>query len=235
MIERLIILESGRIENAWVEETVSLLAGSAVVVHPTETVHGLGCRYDSSPALERISRLKGRDPGKPMIFLLPGSAWLENLCGEIPRLSRKLVGLYWPGPLTLVLRTAASARSRVPWLGETVAVRQCGHPFTARVLAELDLPIASTSLNLSGQPAPGDPLQSLEILKTRWESEPCLRPELAVIDRMGSTGKNSNKELPSTILAVEPNSAVRVIRRGACSLSEIFSKAGIDPAAVEYL
>ena len=231
MIERVIILEGAGFKSAWVEETVSLLERSAVVVHPTETIHGLGCRYDSNSCIERISRLKGRKSGKPMIFLVPGPSWLYKLCGEIPQQAYKLVGLFWPGPLTLVLKTAESARKKVPWLGETVAVRQCSHPFTAQVLAELDLPIASTSLNLSGQPIVGDPESSLEILAAGWKDEPQLRPALAVIDRKKS---NTENILPSTILAVESNGIVRVLRRGACPLGEIIDKAGIEPVAAEY-
>ena len=226
MIERLIILKGARIKKAWVEETVSLLQSSAVVVQPTETVHGLGCRYDSSTAIERIRSLKGRTPGKPMIFLIPGTGWLDNLCEEVPRTACKLIEHFWPGPLTLVLKAAESARKIVPGLGKTVAVRQCGHPFTAKVLAELDLPIISTSLNRSGQPLLNDPQRSLELLADVWKNESRLRPDLAVIDSI----KTSEKEaLPSTVLAVDSKGMLRIIRRGACPLSEIYSKTGIIP------
>jgi len=230
VIERVIILRSGRFKSSWVEETVRSLERSAVVVHPTETIHGLGCRYDSSSGLERISRLKRRRPDKPMIFLVPGTAWLENLCGEIPRLAARLAGLFWPGPLTLVLKTSDEARKKVPWLGETVAVRRCAHPFTARVLSELNLPIASTSLNFSGRPVEPDPERSLELLAPGWQEEPRLRPDLAVIDKRQVA---KEKTLPSTILAVKPKGEMRLIRRGACPLSEIFTRTGIEPTAVE--
>ena len=231
VIERVIILEGSKFKRAWVEETVSLLESSAVVVHPTETIHGLGCRYDSRSGIERISRLKGRESHKPMIFLVPGTSWLETLCGDIPQLAAKLIEIFWPGPLTLVLKTAESARKKIPWAGDTVAVRQCAHPFTAQVLAELDLPIASTSINRSGQPVEGEPVRSLELLAAGWKDEPQLRPDLAVIDKIKST---EEKNLPSTILAVEPKGVVRIIRQGACPLSEIISKSGIEPDMPEH-
>ncbi|MFC1614050.1 L-threonylcarbamoyladenylate synthase [Gemmatimonadota bacterium] len=230
MIERKIILKGAKYKSAWIEEAASLLERSAVVVHPTETVHGLGCRYDSSSGIERISRLKERPADKPMIFLVPESSWLDKLCEKVPETAYKLIEFFWPGPLTLILSTAQTARSNLAGLGETIAVRQCAHPFTAQVLEELKLPIVSTSLNRSGQPVQQDPQRSLDLLAATWKKEPSLCPELAVIDIM----KSKTQVLPSTILSVESNGTLSLIRQGACPLQEISNKAGIALSAIEH-
>jgi L-threonylcarbamoyladenylate synthase len=56
--------------------------------------------------------------------------------------------------LTIILRRAPVVPDMVTSGGETVAVRIPDHPVTQALLAALDAPLAATSANLSGQPAP---------------------------------------------------------------------------------
>ncbi|MEA2063739.1 MAG: L-threonylcarbamoyladenylate synthase [Gemmatimonadota bacterium] len=224
MNERVIRLgnECAEFSRSWVGEAASLLERATVVVHPTETVHGLGCRYDCRAAIERIAQLKGRkEPGR-MILLVPGPLWLDTLCNEVPDVARKLARHFWPGPLTLVLKTADSARRKVPWLGTTVALRQCGHPFTSRVVEKLGLPVVSTSFNLTGQQAEhSDPQRNLEILAEGWKKKGLALPELAVMDR-NISGQES---LPSTILAVRTGGPLLLLREGVIGVEEIKARA----------
>jgi L-threonylcarbamoyladenylate synthase len=140
-----------------VDRIVAHLRCGGLLGYPTETVYGLG--GEPSPAvIERIRRLKGRDEGKPLLLLLPGSVPMGESPlrwgFDPPEWARRLGDLFWPGPLTLVLR---DDEGRFP-LGIRssaggVAVRVSSHPYVERLMASWGGPLISTSANRGGEPA----------------------------------------------------------------------------------
>lgn len=187
------------------------------MVHPTETVHGFGCRADNPSALERIHRLKGRDPVKGFILLVPDRQSIGRFCPEPPSRALELAQNFWPGPLTIVFNTSPEARREYPWLGETVALRQTPHRFTSRVVKGLGLPMVSTSLNRSGHPAPDDPLRFLNGLDGVVE--------LAVIDPAlvsGSSGK------ASSVVAADADGRLEMLREGVLTAARIQALTGLE-------
>ncbi len=188
-----------------------------VLIHPTATVHGYGCRFDMSEPVERIRRYKGRDSGKPMIVLVPSASWLDRLCRRIPDEARILAGKFWPAGLTLVLQASRQFREQCCWPGATVALRQSAHPFTAALLDKLAIPLVSTSLGRSGEPVPIDSLEftrSLYLHSAQKRIEP---PELAVLDRK-LAGAN---HLPSTLVDASVAGRARLLRAGAVPAEKI--------------
>ncbi|MCE5271592.1 L-threonylcarbamoyladenylate synthase [bacterium] len=228
MVERFLLLEGDTFPSEWVALAAEKLEQGAVVVHPTETVHGFGCRWDSRAAHERIVRLKGREPGKAMLFLVPDTGWVERLAQGISPEAAALMQAFWPGPLTLVFNASGAAHERCPWLGETVALRRSPHPFTAKVVERLALPMVSTSLNRSGQPVPEDPVRFLtEVLPAELGDEPPKpRVELAVIESR-APGSGAGTGLPSSL--VRPLSGgFELLRSGAVSAEEISRRTGLE-------
>jgi L-threonylcarbamoyladenylate synthase len=120
VVKRFLFLDGGQFPVEWISLAAGALDGGSVVVHPTETVHGFGCRWDCREAAERIVRMKGRDPGKSMLFLVPDLNWVERLTTGLSPESIQMVEKFWPGPLTLVFQASESVRKECPWLGETV-------------------------------------------------------------------------------------------------------------------
>jgi tRNA A37 threonylcarbamoyladenosine synthetase subunit TsaC/SUA5/YrdC len=79
------------------------LAKGGLLAYPTETVYGLGSDPGLS-ALEKLARLKGRQPGKPFLLLVASRAMAEEWGLVFTPSARALSDAFWPGPLTLVLR-----------------------------------------------------------------------------------------------------------------------------------
>ena len=50
----------------------------STILYPTETVYGLGCRYDDDDALKAIYRLKGRDGKVPVALIASERSWVEE-------------------------------------------------------------------------------------------------------------------------------------------------------------
>jgi L-threonylcarbamoyladenylate synthase len=130
------------------------LAGDGVAIVPTDTVYGLVCNPDSETALRRIYELKGRPPVKPagvMFFSL--SSALESLPELGPRTRGALKALL-PGPVTSLLPNPESrflAACDPSGAGSALlGLRVPALTGPLAPLADVDLPAAQSSANLSG-------------------------------------------------------------------------------------
>lgn len=224
MIERLVTISGGDYPEELLDTAASVLKEGAVVVHPTETIHGFGCRYDSIEAVERIRRIKGREGKKPMILLVPGKDWIERLCREVPETAWRLTELFWPGALTIVFHARQQVRQNCPWIYQTVALRQSAHPFTSRLVQKIDLPVVSTSLSRSGQALPQNSHRFLDKLVEQFKTDNSLRLELAIIDKKLENGSSQ----PSTIVSVVNKDSITLIREGALAAGEIAEISGLN-------
>lgn len=201
-------------------QAASVSEEGGVLIHPTSTIHGYGCRYDMPDPVERIRRLKGRDSGKPMILLAPSASWLDRLCTGVTDEARILADKYWPGGLTLILQASDEFRKQCAWSADTVAIRQCAHPFVMAVMDIYRMPLVSTSLGYSGEPLPDD---SLEFTKALYASGGSDLPELAVIDRTLDSGPAT----ASTIVAFERSGLCRLVRDGTIEPERIVRETGV--------
>ncbi len=148
--------EAARAQAA--DRAAAVLAQGGLVVHPTETVYGLG--GDGSPGNnELVARIKRRDLGQPLLLLTPDLATLQaSFAGlEWPERARLLASTFWPGPLTLVV-PCADAPDGLRGPGGGLAVRISPDPTVAAILARWQRPMTSSSANLSGT----EPAQTLE-------------------------------------------------------------------------
>lgn len=137
-----------------IARAAAVLQRGEVVAFPTDTVYGIGAHAMQPAAVERLYTIKERPRDKAIPLLIPTLDALPAVAASIPAAARALAERFWPGALTVVLRRAAAVPDAVTAGGETVAVRVPDHPVTAALLAALDAPLAATSANLSGRPAP---------------------------------------------------------------------------------
>jgi glycine hydroxymethyltransferase len=174
----------------------ALRAGEPVII-PTDTVYGLAATAQDPKALERLYRLKDRDPKQPSALLAPD---VDTLLAAVPELDERVLRALLPGPYTLILPNPAR---RFSWLcGDTpekIGVRVPELPEEARRALERAGPVVATSANAPGGPDPA-----------RVEDVPAeLRAAAAAILDAGELPGT-----PSTVLdltGVEP----KVLRAGA--------------------
>ena len=124
------------------ETAGELLRDGLVALVPTETVVGL---VAGDRGLERLWRIKGRDPGKPIALLCASAGEAFGLAARVPPLAEKLASMLWPGALTVVLDRPG---------GGTVGLRVPDHATVQDLLAAYGGPLHATSANPSGEPAP---------------------------------------------------------------------------------
>ena len=137
----------------WSPDCLQALAAGQVVAFPTDTFFALACDPFCSPAVERVRRLKQRDPGQPLPLLIPLSLdWERIHCDQSP-LARELAGAFWPGKLTLVVPCRGELAARVGRQGDgAVGLRAPGGERLQELLRAWDGPLVGTSANISGRP-----------------------------------------------------------------------------------
>lgn len=130
-----------------------ILKNGGLVVFPTETVYGLGADATDSDAAGRIYAAKGRPADNPLIVHVASADDVSRYAVETEE-SRRLMQVFWPGPLTVVLPARETIPSTVTAGLPTVAIRCPSHPVARALLMEVGIPIAAPSANLSGSPSP---------------------------------------------------------------------------------
>ena len=140
------------------DEVVRALRAGGVAVIPTDTVYGVAQSVEANPSgPSRIFELKRRDASKVVPWLVGSHADLEKYGADLPAYAHELARAFWPGGLTLVV--PASERVPAPYRAAdaTVALRMPDCAPALRIIRKLGCPLAATSANTSGLPAPVDP------------------------------------------------------------------------------
>lgn len=158
-------------------KAAEIIRGGGTVVFPTETVYGLGANALDTRAVADIFRAKGRPADNPLIVHIAEPAMVEQLAADIPVPARRVMEVFWPGPLTVVLPRQPVVPDAVTGGLDTVAVRMPDHPVALALIRAAGVPVAAPSANLSGRPSPTGADHVLEDLAGRidavLDSGPC--------------------------------------------------------------
>jgi len=92
---------------------------------------------------------------------------VEPLVAEIPKKALKLMEVFWPGPLTLIMKKSARIPDEVSAGLDTVGIRFPDHPIARAFIKMSGCPIAAPSANRSGRPSPTQGKHVLEDLDGR--------------------------------------------------------------------
>lgn len=125
------------------------LAHGGLVVFPTDTFYGLAADPRQAGAVTRVFAVKGRAAGEALPLVAADLSQVEAAAAHLSVLTRRLIGLFWPGPLTLVVDAAPAIVSAVHGGTGTVAVRVPDHAVARRLAAGLGFAVVSTSANRS--------------------------------------------------------------------------------------
>lgn len=149
-----------------IDGAVKFLNEGELIGYPTEAVYGLGCDPWNKNSVEKISRLKGRDPNKPFLMVISSKDQLEELV-NVSTL-KDIVWESWPGHTTWLIKAKDSVPS---WLVDKntgkVGVRMSDHPVVTKLCNLFMKPLISTSANISAKPE----IKDLLLFKKTFMSE----------------------------------------------------------------
>ncbi|MFF0556640.1 L-threonylcarbamoyladenylate synthase [Streptomyces sp. NPDC020472] len=136
-------------------EAASAVRRGELVVLPTDTVYGIGADAFSSEAVGDLLSAKGSSRNIPTPVLIGSPNTLHGLVTDFSEQAWELVDAFWPGALTLVAKHQPSLQWDLGDSRGTVAIRMPLHPVAIELLTEVG-PMAVTSANRTGHPAPED-------------------------------------------------------------------------------
>jgi L-threonylcarbamoyladenylate synthase len=137
------------------EEAAQLLRQGEVIAFPTETVYGLGGNVFSDVAIRKIFTAKGRPSDNPLIVHVAHDKQWKSWVRDVPEYAYRLMEVFWPGPLTLILPVVPGSLSSIVTAGlNTVGIRMPDHPVSLNLIEAAGFPLAAPSANRSGRPSP---------------------------------------------------------------------------------
>ncbi len=148
-----------------IADAAKIIIDGGLVAVPTETVYGLAGNGLDEKAVEGIYEVKGRPAVKPLSLMVPDAEAMELYCADVPGAAYALADRFWPGPLTIVLKSKDIVPDIVRAGGRTVGLRCPDHPMTLELLRRAQRPLAAPSANPSGEPSPknaGDVMRYFE-------------------------------------------------------------------------
>lgn len=148
-----------------IEEAARILQEGGLVCFPTETVYGLGADALNPEAVRKVFAAKGRPPDNPLIVHIATDQQLLDIADVVPEKGNALAEVFWPGPLTLVMKRTILISDLVTAGLDTVAVRMPNHPVTLGLIRTFDAGVVGPSANISGKPSPTDAAHVLEDLR----------------------------------------------------------------------
>ena len=188
----------------------ALVAGARsgqLVSFPTDTVPALAAIPDSAPL---IFSTKQRSLNKPLILMAASASELWDYINGNEyecKIWQEVMQKHWPGALTLVLPSSKELTvSLNPTDPSTIGIRVPDSEIARQILAQTG-PLATTSANLSGQPA----LRTMNEIAAVFPNVLTLSPQGLLIE---SEGKDN---LPSTVAKWSSN-GWEILREGSVVL-----------------
>ena len=197
-----------------IEMSAKCLSNGGVAAVPTDTLYAFAASVFIERSVERIFELKGRPDNQGMPVLLDGIDRMNSCVLDIPELALPLMDVFWPGPLTIVLRRSPAVPSVVCGGLETVGIRVPDHELTRGIVKELDAPITGTSVNRSDS----ESLNSAELIANEFGDQIDL-----IVDSCTGAGKASTVIDMTGVVPL-------VLREGAVNIDEIRDVIGVEIA-----
>lgn len=190
MRTEIVRINSSRPEEEKIKQAIDRLKEGALVAFPTETVYGLGANFLDKDAVEKLYRVKNRPKDKNFTLLLANVRDVDDFADDILPAAYRLADRFWPGPLTVVLKSKDSS---------TIGLRIPKSAVALHMAEAADFPIVCPSANSSGKREPVTAQDVMEDLDAKIE---------LVLD-----GGKTELGIPSTVVDAR-SLPFRILRRG---------------------
>jgi len=141
--------------NVGIQKAVQIINKGGIVIFPTDTVYGIGCDPYNQKGVLSLYKIKKREKTKPFPVIGYSKKELEKIA-EFNDKAEKIAEMFWPGPITLILKVKDENIRKSLGLGKKIAVRVPNNQCVLSLLKECKLLVA-TSANISGTTSLTDP------------------------------------------------------------------------------
>jgi L-threonylcarbamoyladenylate synthase len=187
------------------KKIISILREGGIAIFPTDTAFGIGCLINNTEAVQRLFAIKKRSLHKPTPVLFSSISMVEQWVDDIPETAKNLMNHYWPGGLTIILKSSNKNIDPMVTAGTgTLGIRIPDSDELREIITDLNTPIIGSSANFEGMPTPYT-IQNLD-------------PELTKLVDVVMNGECKTKQA-STVVDCTKDPFV-VLREGAVKLAD---------------
>lgn len=200
------------IDEREIIEASKMIKNGELVIFPTETVYGIGANGLDENAVKNIFIAKGRAQDNPLILHVSNIDMIDDIAKDINKIERKLIDIFFPGPLTIILNKKDIVPNIVSGGLDTVGVRMPSNKVANLLIKSSGVPIAAPSANISGKPSG----TTLDDIKDEFDKKVS-----CMID-----GGNTLIGVESTVIRVIDNK-IKILRPGKITIED-FKFYGFD-------
>lgn len=175
---------NGQQADNQIEKAIGVLKNGGVVIFPTDTVYGIGCRFDDKDAIACLYKIKKTPASQPFPLLVTKLSQIKKLA-IINKTGEKLIKKYWPGALTIVLKSKKSK--------EKIGFRMPDSSVVRALIEGVGVPVVGTSANFHGSKPPNsyDELNAdfIKLADFALKGKCQLGVESTVVDATGNVPK----------------------------------------------
>ena len=136
-------------KEQWKEVSKAIGTGK-VIAFPTDTVYGLGVRYDNEDALKHLKQAKIRPETKPIPMMVSSLSQIEEVA-YVNDKAKKLIENFMPGAFTIVLKKKETVADYVTNALPTIAIRMPNDEFVLTIMDTIGKAMLVTSANISNE------------------------------------------------------------------------------------
>ncbi len=187
MPAKIVGVDSTNPDSRLMKQATELIVAGEVLVCPTDTGYAFAANAIDERAIARVFKLKGRSFANP-IHVAVGSIEHAEKYAQIDDVARRLAKQFLPGALTLVLWKKGTIPDMLVAGLKTVGIRIPDNRVVLNLAEMTQLPITTTSANISGKPTPyavpeivaqmGKDIQNISLILDQGTISP---PELSTI------------------------------------------------------
>ena len=184
-----------------IKQAVQIIRNGGVIAYPTDSAYALGCHLGDKEALAKIVRIRQLDDKHHFTLLCRDLSEIATYA-KVDNATYRLLKAHTPGAYTFILTGSSEVPRRLMHpKRKTIGLRVPDHPICQALLAELNEPLLTATLQLPDDTEPlFDPDDILERLGKQLD--------LVINGGFGTL-------IPTTVIDLSQETGAQVLREGA--------------------
>ncbi len=184
-----------------IKQAVQIIRNGGVIAYPTDSAYALGCHLGDKEALAKIVRIRQLDDKHHFTLLCRDLSEIATYA-KVDNATYRLLKAHTPGAYTFILTGSSEVPRRLMHpKRKTIGLRVPDHPICQALLAELNEPLLTATLQLPDDTEPlFDPDDILERLGKQLD--------LVINGGYGTL-------IPTTVIDLSQETGAQVLREGA--------------------
>jgi len=147
-----------------IKQVVAVLNDGGVIAYPTDTQYGIGCDLLQKRSIEKVYRLKRRNPKQPFSFICSDLKLISEYA-KVSNYAYKTMRRLLPGPYTFIMEGTRLVPKIMLTRRKEAGIRVPDNRLCLAIVREMGHPVINTSATDENGEALSDPEEIARIYK----------------------------------------------------------------------